>query len=530
MGRFAQETANLPIDSFSEQSLSSLRRAIHLLPVAAYTCNAEGQLTAYNNRAVALWGRTPKLLDNDHRYCGSFRLFDTDGTPVGHDQCWMALALRVNQPYNGHEIIVERPDGSRSVVLAHAHPFHDEQGKPTGALNVLVDVTEQKQTQERLHRSQLELEDSKRQKSTFLASLAHELRNSLVPLSTGVQLMNVPSVNEDGLKECQQMMEQQMQHMVRLIDDLHDLSRISQGQLELFKEQFDLDIAIQRAVACAHSFITMNAQDLTVEMPDETIYLNGDLTRLTQVFSNLLINAAKSSPRKGAILLNCRRLRDRVLISVHDDGVGSRKDLLTGALDPFAQLVSGSERKQDNMGMNLALAKGLVELHEGTITALGEGPEAGVAFTINLPVAVTDQTPTAPTHSECSAPPLLPRRILVVDDQVVVARSIACLLEAMGHDVCEAYSGEEALEAMVDYRPDVVLCDIAMANVTGIDFARYVRNQTWGQEVLLIACSGKSQREQIEESLEAGFDHHLVKPLKIETLMRVLGELHPEAV
>lgn len=530
MEKLAQEGANSTLEAPLGPDQHDLRRVLHLLPVAAYTCDAEGQITAYNSRAASLWGRTPKLRDPDDRYSGAFRLFNPDGSPLSHGWCWMALALRMNQTYDGHEIVIERPDGSRRIATAHAHPFQDEQDNVTGALNVLLDVTEQKQAQEQIRNSQMQLEEFERQRSTFLARLAHELRNSLVPLSVGVQLMKMPHVPEEQLEESRQMMEQQMQHMVRLIDDLLDLSRISQGQFDLLKERISLDTAIQRAVVFAQPLISRSEQKLSVEIPDEPIYVNGDLVRLTQVFANLLINAAKFTPRRGVILLKCRRRRGRVLVSVQDNGIGIRKELLDRIFDTFTQLDRSMESKHGGIGIGLSLVKGLVEMHEGSIDARSEGPGEGSEFIVNLPIMAGEPMPEITTQDVCSPPPVLPQRILVVDDQVVVARSIACLLEAMGHDVCEAYDGEEALEIMVEYRPDVILCDIVMPKFDGYELARHVRSQDWGRDVLLIAYSGSGMREHVEKSLEAGFDHHLIKPLKIDALVSVLEELQQEPV
>ncbi|MEE9602449.1 MAG: response regulator, partial [Thermoguttaceae bacterium] len=197
--------------------------------------------------------------------------------------------------------------------------------------------------------------------------------------------------------------------------------------------------------------------------------------------------------------------------------------------DTFTQLDRSMESKHGGIGIGLSLVKGLVEMHEGSIDARSEGPGEGSEFTVNLPIIAGEPMPDTTTQDVC-LPPVLPQRILVVDDQVVVARSIACLLEAMGHDVCEAYDGEEALETMVEYRPDVVLCDIVMPKFNGYEFARHVRGQSWGRDVLLIAYSGSGMREHVEKSLEAGFDHHLIKPLKIDALMSVLEELQQEPV
>ncbi|HEV3168323.1 MAG TPA: histidine kinase dimerization/phospho-acceptor domain-containing protein, partial [Isosphaeraceae bacterium] len=247
------------------------RRLLEKLPAAAYTCACEGVITVFNTRAVQLWGREPKLNDPVDRFCGSFKLFSADGTPIRHDQCWMALTLQENKEYNGEEIIVERPDGSRLTVLAHANPVYDELDKLAGAVNVLVDITDRKRNEDALR-------EADRRKDEFLAILAHELRNPLAPIRNALQLLRLDGGNGATLEHARTLMERQLQQMVRLVDDLMDASRISCSKLELRIERVDLAAVVQSAVESSRPLIEAWGHELVISLPEQPIYLDADVT------------------------------------------------------------------------------------------------------------------------------------------------------------------------------------------------------------------------------------------------------------
>lgn len=252
-----QQTQSVPPKSDLE-----FRRLLEKLPAAAYTCDAAGLITYFNRRAVELWGREPKLNDAADRFCGSFKLFASDGSPIPHDRCWMALALQDGKEYNGQEIIIERPDGGRWTALAHANPFHDESGRVVGAVNVLVDITERKRAEEALR-------EADRNKSEFLAMLAHELRNPLAPIRNGLQIMQLAGNDGVVAAQARSMMERQLGYMVRLIDDLLDMSRITKGRVQLYREPIDVAAVVQDAVETSRPLIEDSGHTLTVTLPPQ---------------------------------------------------------------------------------------------------------------------------------------------------------------------------------------------------------------------------------------------------------------------
>jgi len=261
------------------------RGLLEKLPAGAYTCDPDGLITYFNQHAVQLWGRTPKLNDPVDRFCGSFKLYANDGSPIPHDECWMALALKNCLEYNGHEIIIERPDGYRLTVLAHANPIHSETGQLLGAVNVLVDISDRKMAEEALKRAD-------RSKNEFLATLAHELRNPLAPIRAAVKILQLKSKPTPESQSALKVIERQTKQMTRLIDDLLDIARITSNKLELRCEPIELSEVLNAAVETSRPLIEQRGHKLIVKTPAEPIRIDGDLVRLAQVISNLLNNAA----------------------------------------------------------------------------------------------------------------------------------------------------------------------------------------------------------------------------------------------
>ena len=498
-------------------SEQDFRRLLEVLPAAAYTCDADGLISYFNQRAVQLWGRKPKLNDPVDRYCGSFRLFAPDGTPLDHGQCWMALALRNNRQYNGHEIVVERPNGSRLTALAHANPFHDDGGRVRGAVNVLVDITDRKLAEQQLR-------ESDRRKSEFLALLAHELRNPLAPIRNGLQIMRVAANDAPMIQEARAMMERQLAHMVRLIDDLLDLSRITHGKIEMSKQRIDLVTAVQDAVETGRPFIEESGQTLAITLPPHAVHVDADRTRLAQVFANLLHNSAKYTPRGGRIELTVERQGGDVAVSVKDTGVGIPEAMLPRVFDMFTQGGGKMEHPQGGLGVGLSLVRALVESHGGRIEAHSAGPGQGSEFIVRLPTIL-------PNVRESSQQQELPAsrgptyRILVVDDNRDLALTSSMILKVMGHDTRTAHDGVEALTVAAAFRPDVILLDIGLPKLNGYEVCRRIREEAWSDGTALIAVTGWGQEEDKRRSNEAGFDFHLVKPVDPEALEKLLAGL-----
>jgi signal transduction histidine kinase len=432
----------------------------------------------------------------------------------------MARALLDGQEYNGHEIVVERPDGSRRLVAAYANPFHDESGQLLGAVNVLMDITERRHTEELLR-------EADRRKSEFLATLAHELRNPLAPLRNGLQIMRLSCHDRATLDEARTMMERQVGHMVRLIDDLLDLSRITNGKIELRKERIDLAAAVQDGLETSRPVIEAAGHELGVTLPPGPVYVDGDRTRLAQVFANLLNNSAKYTPQGGHIALTVERQGSDVVVTVTDDGIGIPTDKLAQVFDMFTQVDRSLGRSQGGLGIGLSLVRGLVEMHGGSVEARSEGQGKGTEFVMRLPIALAVGRIANPSYGEVFGDPLCSSkyRILVVDDNRDSAISLGMMLKIMGHETRTAHDGLDAVAVAEAFRPDVVLLDIGLPQLNGYDACRRIRQQPWGQGMVLIALTGWGQEEDKRQSKEAGFNFHMVKPVDPAALEKLLAGL-----
>src|SRR5262245_11646033 len=390
---------------------------LETLPAGAYTCDPNGLITYFNVHARELWGRAPRLNDPIDRFCGSFKLFTTNGTSIPHDDCWMARALRTEQEFNGHEIVIERPDGQRRTVLAHANPIRDGSGKVLGAVNVLVDITDRKHAEDALRTAD-------RSKNEFLAILAHELRNPLAPIRSAVQILNREAALAPESQWAVSAIERQVRQMARLIDDLVDIARITSNRLELRKERVELGAVLRSAVETSGALLKAGGQEFTVVLPDAPIELEADPIRLAQAVTNLLNNATKYTERGGHIWLIAERAGAHAVITVRDTGVGIPPAVLPHVFEMFTQGEQTRARTLGGLGIGLTLVKRLVEMHGGTVSAESGGQDLGSTFTIRLP-AVAEASPSAqPQPDGCGRlnPPSL--RMLIVDDNRDAADSL----------------------------------------------------------------------------------------------------------
>ena len=785
---------------------SQFCQLLDTLPVAGYICDSDGLITFYNRHALEAWGRAPKLNDPTDRWCGSFRLFSAvDGSPIPPDECWMALTIKTGQPHNGREIVVERPDGRRLTVLAHANPIHDAEGRLIGAVNILVDLSNHKHAEEAqsrlgaivessddaiigktldgrivswnvgaerifgytaeeavgqpitliipperqdeeaeilsrlrageriehyetvriskrgerleisltsspirdnagrvigaskvarditekkreenalrllqgmsvrlstaldenyildealrtaaaiqrtglgllfvlnpeedqllvgaslgfdeddlasitgirrggggfaecldqlrrvivddaqtdpglatlrevflrlgihaIHNTPLitrsgkalgvlsaqfrgsqrpserefplvdlcarqagdflenarlviALRDADRAKNDFLATLAHELRNPLAPIRNTVETLRLTSVPSPELKAGLGVIDRQLLQMTRLIEDLLDVSRITQSKLELRKERVDLAEVIHAAIESSRPLLTARAHDFGVDLPPEPILLDADLARLAQVTSNLLNNAAKYTERGGRIRLTARREGTEAVITVRDNGIGIPDQLQGRIFDMFAQVDRSLDRSEGGLGIGLHLARKLAEMHGGSLSVQSAGAGKGSEFTLRL--SVSEGGAPAPRQVASDSAPLNfgpPLRVLVVDDNRDSADSLGLLLAVPGNAVRIAYDGLHAVETAAEFRPDVVLLDIGLPKLDGYQAAARIREQPWGKDLTLIALTGWGQEEARQRSKEAGFDSHFVKPVDPGLLMQQLGLL-----
>jgi PAS domain S-box-containing protein len=381
---------------------------------------------------------------------------------------------------------------------------------------------------EQLRRTNAELAAAARHKDEFLAMLAHELRNPLAPIRNGLHVLEAAGVTEPVVTQAAGMMARQVNNLVRLVDDLLDVSRITRGRIELRKAVLDLGTAVRRAVETSRPLIDAGGHELTVLLPPEPVYLEADPTRLEQVVSNLLNNAAKYTEPGGHIRVSASREGGEAVIRVRDDGIGIHADLLPRLFDLFTQAERSLDRSQGGLGIGLALVRSLVEMHGGCVTAASDGLGRGSEFIVRLPaLAARAGTPGA----ENPAPQgrlgvAASRRVLVVDDNADAADSAAILLGLWGLEVRTVYDGPAALEAARDFRPQVVLLDLGLPRMNGFEVARRLR-QEMGRAVLLVALSGYGQEADRSRSRQAGFDHHLVKPLEPDALQALLESPGP---
>jgi signal transduction histidine kinase/CheY-like chemotaxis protein len=364
--------------------------------------------------------------------------------------------------------------------------------------------------------------EADRRKDDFLAMLAHELRNPLAPVRNALQLLKMPGLGAEDARRARDMMDRQVRHMVRLVDDLLEVSRILRGKIELRKERVDLATVVARAVETAQPTIDAQGQELHVSMPEEPIPLEADLVRLAQVFCNLLVNAAKYTNKAGRIWLMAERSGGEAVIRVRDSGIGIAPELLPRIFDLFIQADRSLARTQGGLGLGLTLVRRLVQMHGGSVTATSPGVGQGSEFMVRLPALAEGVPEESAGAEEPVRAAEVRRRVLVVDDNVDAAESTAVLLRFSGHEIAVAHDGHAALQAVRDFRPEIVLLDIGLPGMSGYDVARALRALPECRGMVLAAVTGYGQEEDRRRSREAGFDYHLTKPLAPSALAEVI--------
>jgi signal transduction histidine kinase len=377
-----------------------------------------------------------------------------------------------------------------------------------------------------LQRTTDALQEAALRKDEFLAMLAHELRNPLAPIRTAVQLLRLKELSEAHRSSARDIIERQVEHLVGLIDDLLDVSRITRGMISLKREPVLLGAIVARAVETARPAVDARRHALTVEFPDELISVEGDPTRLVQVVANILHNAAKFTEPGGAIDVRVNLDRGEVLLTVSDNGIGITAEAMPRIFDLFTQAQSKAERSEGGLGIGLALVRRLTEMHGGTVDAHSDGPGCGTTVTVRLPVLASQAAPVEAAPAEPQLP-VAPRRILVADDNRDAARSLALQLQLAGHDVRTAFDGIEALALADAFEPEVVLLDLGMPKLDGFETAREMRRRPWGAVATLVALTGWGQPQDRQRTGDAGFDLHLVKPVSAEHLFQAIAGESP---
>jgi CheY-like chemotaxis protein len=366
------------------------------------------------------------------------------------------------------------------------------------------------------------LRQAARRKDEFLATLAHELRNPLAPLTSAIHLIAAAPEQTEQVRKLVGMMSQQLEQLTRLINDLVDVSRVTGGKLHLQCGPTSLAEFIQAAIDQSRPVIDASQHTFHVALPEEAITIHGDKGRLAQIVSNLLINAAKYTPPAGHIHLTAHRDEDNVLIAVRDNGIGIAPEMQARIFDLFAQADHSTARSQGGLGIGLSIVKTLVELHGGSIHAISEGPGRGSEFTVRLPIAGPTPTASAPIQQPSANQPLPGLKVLVVDDNQSAVHMMSRLLQKLGQDVHVADSGPAALDQVPKFAPDIVISDVAMPGMSGYDLARHIRTLELPHRPYLVAVTGYGQESDRQAALAAGFDKHLTKPVGVGTLEQLL--------
>jgi PAS domain S-box-containing protein len=487
-------------------------------PAKIWVTDPEGSCTYLNPRWYAFSGRTPE----QDLGLGWKELLHPDDR--GHMEHVFGDAAARRSTFS-LDVRFRRHDGVYRWTSSSGNPLFDETGEFAGYVGTVVDIHERKVFEQ-------ELKEAGRRKDEFLATLAHELRNPLAPIRNGLQVMRLAGQDSGAAERARDMIDRQLGQMVRLIDDLLDVSRITSGKIELRRSWINLHEAVQSAVETSRPLIDALGQELEVDLPSDPILLDADFTRLAQAFSNLLQNAAKFSERGGRISLTARRDNGHIIVTVRDAGIGIPADLLPHVFGLFMQGDRALGRTQGGLGIGLTLVKRLIELHGGTVIAKSEGTGRGSEFIVRLPAVDLEEMalPAGLPTAIAKPVPANRRRVLVVDDNEDSVGSLAELVTLMGHECGAARDGEEALGLAATFRPDTILLDLGMPRMSGYDVCRALRATSWGAPMLIVALTGWGQSEDRARTRAAGFDDHFVKPVDPAALAEFLAKPLPARV
>ena len=494
----------------SEEKLQLLADTI---PQLAWMAQPDGYIFWYNRRWYEYTGTTPEQMEG----WGWQSVHDPEALPNVLER-WKG-SITSGEPFD-MVFPLKGADEQFRPFLTRVNPLRDEEGRILYWFGTNTDISDIKRMEEALR-------DADRRKDEFLATLAHELRNPLAPIRNSLQILKMPRVDAATVQQTRDMMERQVHHLVRLVDDLLDVSRVMRGKIELRKEPLELATVVARAVETAQPLIEVQGHQLDLSLPSESLLLDADPVRLVQVIGNLLTNAAKYTEANGHIGLTARREGDQAVVRVWDDGIGIAPDMLPQVFELFVQVDHASTKSQGGLGIGLTLVKNLVEMHNGTVEARSDGLGKGSEFVFRLPLMVPERQPQKKENGELQQEPARSsgHRLLVVDDNQDAAISLAMLLRLQGHEVQVAHSGPAALEMSKTYTPDVVFLDIGMPGMDGYEVARRLRQQPGMENVVLAALTGWGQQEDRRRTADAGFNHHLVKPPESKAVESVLAQL-----
>ena len=444
------------------------------------------------------------------------------------DRPGMQLAFEQTRAASGPGPMIEyrivRADGQVRWLQGAGIIQRTAQQQPRQFIGVSIDITARKRLESELRETIDKLAEADRRKDEFLATLAHELRNPLAPIRNGVQILKLSATQDERSRQTIQMMERQMSHLVRLVDDLLDISRITQGKVQLRQERLLLKDVLVGALESSWTAITAKRLEIVVQLTQQPTPLRGDHDRLTQVFSNILSNAIKYTGAGGKLWVGLTREGHEAVVSIRDTGVGIPPDSLERVFEMFSQL-RPSGQGEGGLGIGLALVRQLVHMHGGQVQARSEGSERGSEFIVRLPLLEDEELdPTRPGGADTQTAPDAAGRVLVVDDHQDAAESLAALLQMLGHEVRIATDGSSALAAVQAFHPAIVFMDIGMPGMSGLEAARRIRQLDLPSQPLIVALTGWGQDADRERSREAGMDEHLVKPIELDGLRAILEQ------
>ena len=497
--RRREEAARREAIEHEQRALAERAALLESITDAFYALDRECRFTYLNQRALDHFGETRQSLLGEVIW----DVFPLTRATVFQQEYERALREQRSVSFETISLISNR------WIEVRAYPTQQ------GLAVYFRDVSDRKLAEQQLR-------EANQRKSEFLAILAHELRNPLAPLRNGLHLLKLRSDADPTVSQTVSMMDRQMTHLVRLVDDLLDVSRITSGKLELRPRKILLTEVLGHAVESARVLIESNRHELTVTYRAENLLVDGDPDRLTQVFSNLLLNAAKYTKAGGQISLSLDHEKDEAIITVQDNGVGIPPQALDQVFDMFTQVRSAEAQGAEGLGIGLSLVRTLVQMHSGTVCAFSEGPGQGARFTVRLPIA--EGSVMAPVTPPPPAVRNRGQRVLVIDDNTDAAASLALLLNMEEYEVRTAADGEEAIEQARIFAPQIIFMDLAMPRLDGLEAARRIRALPQGEEIRIIALTGWGQEADRQRTRAAGMDHHLVKPVSLDALQSVLRE------
>lgn len=490
--------------------------------------DSEGRVTFMNSIAEELTGwnerdATGKRLEE------VFHIINEESRQDVENPALRALREGKIMGLANHTLLIAK-NGVEWPIDDSAAPIRRRTGEVRGAILVFREIRERKAQEQTLLRQAAALAEADQRKDEFLATLAHELRNPLSPISNAIQLLPLVQDSPAELADLHGIMQRQVHQITRLLDDLMDVSRITRGKFELRKERTDVRGLLSSAIESIQPFMTERQHNLTLNVPETPLYVEADAARLTQVFGNILNNAAKYMDRGGLVEVRVEPCPGAVQVSIRDNGPGIPPEMLSDVFEMFRQVDGTLERAHGGLGIGLTLVKRIVEAHGGSVEARSKGQGTGAEFVITLPLAAdTDGAEAAPRRELRQLNNLPRHRVLVVDDTEASAQTLALMLRAIGQEVNTAFDGESAIKAARDLKPEVIFLDVAMPHMNGYEVARRLRATEDLPKPLLVALTGYGQEEDRRRAFEAGFDHHLVKPATVSALEQLLGAMRSGA-